>query len=85
MEPEKIKIRMIKNVRPDLMFGMQMGKPGTILRHGFTYQGTSNKHGAICGLCGNGEILGVKPGEFEFVEAPEWVLEIWKKHNKEAN
>jgi hypothetical protein len=40
------------------------------------YQAISNKNGAISGLCENGEYLGVKPGEFEFVEAPEWVLKI---------
>jgi len=79
-EAEKIKIRMLRNVRADVIFGMQLGRPGTILREGKEYPGTTNKHGAICGLCDNGELLGVKPGEFEFVEAPDWVLEIWKKH-----
>ncbi len=77
---EKVKIRMLRNVRPDFLFGMVSGKPGTILRCGMEYQGTTNKNGAISGICDNGEKLGVKPGEFEFVEAPEWVLKIWNKN-----
>ena len=73
-------IRMLKTVRPDLAF---LAKPGTILHGGSEYAATSNHHGAICGICENGEALGVKPGEFEFVEAPEWVLKIWKEADHE--
>jgi hypothetical protein len=76
---ENIKIRMLQNVRPDFPFGIigLLGeKPGTILRAGMVYQAKSNGNGAISGLCENGEYLGVKPGEFEFVEDPEWVLKI---------
>lgn len=74
-----IKIRMRKTVRPDFplgLVGLLGEKPGTILRAGMEYQAISNQNGAISGLCENGEYLGVKPGEFEFVEAPEWVLKI---------
>ena len=67
---------MIKNVRPDFPFGVVSGKPGTILRSGMEYSAISNPHGAICGICENGEHLGVKPGEFEFIDAPEWILKI---------
>lgn len=72
---DDIKIRMLQNVRADFIF---LAKPGTILREGIEYQAMSNKNGAISGLCENGQYLGVKPGEFEFTAAPEWVLEIWK-------
>jgi len=68
---------MTQNVRPCAIMGIQLGKPGTILRKGEEYQATSNKYGAISGICSNGESLGVKPGEFEFISAPKWVLDIW--------
>lgn len=71
-----MKIKMLCNVRPDLIF---LAKPGTILRAGMEYEAASNKNGAISGICENGETLGVKPGEFEFVEAPQWVLNIWNQ------
>lgn len=74
---EEIIIKMLQNVRPDFMF---LAKPGTILRAGMEYKATSNKHGAICGFCENGELLGVKPGEFAIVKAPDWVLDIWKPY-----
>lgn len=70
-----MKIKMLCNVRPDIPF---LSNPGTILRAGEVYEATTNKHGAISGVCKNGAILGVRPGEFEFVYAPEWVLKIWK-------
>jgi hypothetical protein len=69
-----IKIRMLKTVRSDLPYMIAV-KPGTILCEGKEYAGTSNPHGAISGICDNGEALGVRPGEFEFIEAPEWILE----------
>jgi len=76
---DKIKIRMLQNVRPDFFLGLISAKPGTILRSGMEYEATTNKNGAICGICENGEALGVKPGEFEFVEAPEWLLNVHRK------
>ena len=69
-----MRIMMLRNVRPDIPF---FAKPGTILRAGEVYEATANKHGAICGICKNGQRLGVKPGEFVFVGAPKWVLNIW--------
>lgn len=75
-----MRIKMLTNVRSDFPLGLFAGaKPGTILRAGMEYKATSNPHGAISGICENGESLGVRPGEFEFIEAPEWVLEIWRK------
>ena len=73
---EEIKIRMTQTVKSSFPFAC---KPGTILKVGEEYPGKSNPHGAISGLCNNGEWLGVCPGEFEFVEAPEWLLKIWGK------
>ena len=32
---------------------------------------------AISGICANGAALGVKPGEFVFLDAPAWVLDVW--------
>lgn len=69
-----MRIKMLVNVRPDLLF---LAKPGTILRAGEEYEATANPRAAISGICGNGEVLGVKPGEFVFVEAPAWVLDAW--------
>lgn len=71
-----IRIRMLKNVRPDLLF---LAKPETILRQDLEYEAKSNQNGAISGLCDNGEYLGVKPGEFELISAPEWVLAIHRE------
>lgn len=76
---KSMKIRMLCTVRPDLMFAAE---PGTVLRAGEEYEATANKHGAVCGICENGHVLGVKPGEFEFVKAPDWLLEIWKAYEK---
>ena len=80
---DKIEIRMLKTVQADGLFALlgcnkDLPTP-TILMEGKTYQAVSNRHGAISGICDNGERLGVKPGEFEFVTAPDWILEI---HNK---
>lgn len=70
-----IKIRMLETVRPDLPF---LAKPGTVLVQGKEYDAEANKHGAVSGICENGDYLGVKPGEFEFVSAPEWLLKMWE-------
>jgi hypothetical protein len=70
-----IRIRMLKTVVPDFPFI----KNGTQLLSGTIYVATSNSLGAVSGICNNGEKLGVKPGEFEFVEAPEWLLSIHRR------
>ena len=69
-----MKIKMLMTVRPDLLFA----PPGTILRVGGIYDAASNKNGAITAVCANGEKLGVKPCEFEFVSLPQWVYDIWE-------
>ena len=71
-----MRIRMLETVRPDLPF---LAKPGTILTAGEEYEATSNRNGAISGLCENGEYIGVRPGEFVFLDAPDWVRDIWVK------
>lgn len=75
-----MKIRMLETVRPDL----PLAKPGTILRAEEEYEAESNRNGAISGLCANGEYLGVRPGEFVFTEAPDWVQAIWAKVHPQA-
>lgn len=42
----------------------------TILIKGFEYDAKANALGAVSGLCDNGEWMGVKPDEFEFVGFP---------------
>lgn len=78
---EVITIRMLTNVRPDIIF---LAKHGTILRAGLEYAATANKNGAVCGICENGEALGVKPGEFMFTRAPKWLRDIWGKQHPEV-
>jgi len=75
MESERIIIKMIKTARPDLSMFFKID-PATVAEIGKEYNATSNPNGAICAICANGEQLGIKPGEFEFVEAPEWLIKI---------
>ena len=69
-----MRIKMVQDVRSDLPF---LSTPGTILRFGKIYDASANNHGAVCGKCENGEMLGVRPGEFEFVSLPKWLYDIW--------
>lgn len=73
---------MLVNVRPDLWCGAIHGKPGTILRRDQVYAAWTNSHGAVCGICENGELLGVKPDEFE---VEEWFVLPSGKANHESN
>lgn len=43
------------------------------------YEAGYNKHGAIFVKLPYGNTLGVKPGEFEFVKAPEQLLKQWEE------
>lgn len=54
---------MLKTVTADFPF---LCKPGTFLASEKEYEAKENKFGAVCGLCDNGEWLGVKPDEFEY-------------------
>ena len=63
-----MKIRMLETVRPEFIFLLSGIPQDTILIYGEVYEATQNKHGAVCGICRNGQQLGVKPGEFEVVQ-----------------
>lgn len=74
-----IRIRMKTDVLPDVLPGIpSLAKPGMILRAGREYEAEANRNGAVISLCENGERMGVKPGEFEFLEAPKWLQNIWE-------
>jgi hypothetical protein len=61
-----VAIRLLKMVRSDLPFG-----PIAVAKAGI-YEAEMNQHGALSVRDCNGDLLGVKPGEFEFVgEIPE--------------
>lgn len=49
------------------------------------YPAGCNKNGAVYVQLPEGETLGVKPGEFEFIKAPAWLLERWKEADNECN
>lgn len=66
-----MKIKMLETVRPDFPFLLTGVSLDTILICGEEYEATQNKYGAVCGICENGQKLGVKTGEFEFVEESE--------------
>ena len=79
----ELKIKMLITVTPDFPIVL-FAKAGTILERGVVYEAKANKYGAVSGICENGEALCVKPNEFEFVEAPEWLIEVqrrWKQDN----
>ena len=80
MNNERIRIRMRKTVRPDIPF---MSNYQTVARQGEEYDAVSNSHGAISAICSNGEKLGVKPDEFDFVEAPDWIWNIWVEKDRD--
>lgn len=69
-----VKIKMVQDVRSDLPF---LSTPRTVLKFGKIYDATANKNGAVYGRCDNGELIGVRPGEFEFVELPKWLYDKW--------
>lgn len=52
------------------------GAKDTALLAGEVYEATANKNGAVSGITKEGIAIGVKPGEFEFVEVPEWLRKI---------
>ncbi len=64
----RIKIRMKVTVRPDWPFNFQKPYNVLVLVAGQIYEAIQNKHGAVFGICENGELMGVKPGEFEIIE-----------------
>lgn len=63
-----MKIKMLKTVVTDMPIRL-FRTPETKLIYGQIYQATANKNGAVSGICENGVVLGVKPDEFEIIEA----------------
>lgn len=64
-----IRIKMLKTVRPAFHTIYCPIRPGTVLYAGRIYQATTAESGCFCGICDNGELLGVQPGEYEVVDA----------------
>lgn len=81
----KIRIKMLKTVQSDI-FLWHRGKfrVGTILCSGMEYDAVANPLGEISGICNNGERLGVKPDEFEFLRAPADLLVTHGKIEKDS-
>ena len=74
-------IKMTQTVKPELPF---LATQDTFLCAGLEYEATANQHGAISGVCENGVKMGVRPGEFLFVSAPSWIIDIWLMAYPEA-
>lgn len=49
------------------------------------YPAGCNKNGAVHVKLPEDKTLGVKPGEFEFIKAPAWLLELWKEVDNECD
>jgi|GEM_PF-2031932 len=70
---EPIRVRITKTVRPDLpdvFADKHVANPGE------EYEAESNRNGAVSIIFPDGSRLGVKPGEFEFIEAPDWLRKL---------
>jgi hypothetical protein len=64
-----VQIRLLKMIRSDFPFGrIAVAKAGI-------YDAEMNQYGALSVRDCNGDLLGVKPGEFEFIGEPP---EQWK-------
>jgi predicted nucleic acid-binding Zn-ribbon protein len=72
---DNIKIKLMGKITSDLPINLFK----EISAEAGVYEATSNPQGAISVILENGKRLGIRPGEFEFIEAPAWVLE---KHGK---
>lgn len=69
MHDGEITIKTTKTIRGLFMAPLEPG----------TYKAGCNRHGAVYAILEGGNNLGVKPGEFEFIEAPEWLLKKWQE------
>lgn len=54
------RVRLSREVRGDFPFGSFVAQPGD-------YRAVVNKHGAVCIVLPDGDLLGVKPDEFEWL------------------
>jgi hypothetical protein len=73
-----IKIRMLKTIRPDPIITRLIGEPeNTVLEKGQIHEAKTSPHGTVSALATNGRWMGIVHGtEFEFMEAPIWLLKI---------
>lgn len=58
---DTVRIRLLKTLRSDWPFS-NLSVPAGI------YEAEMNQHGAVSVRARNGQLLGIKPGEFEFVD-----------------
>jgi hypothetical protein len=75
---DHIKIRMLKTIRPDPEITRLLREPeNTILEKGQIYEAKTSPHGTVSALALNGQWMGIVHGaEFEFMEAPMWLLKL---------
>jgi protein gp37 len=63
-------VRLARQVRPDFPSLPGSGGPAPA----GLYRAHSNPHGALSVRRGDGSLLGIKPGEFEFLPQVDWVI-----------
>ena len=70
MKKEDAKIRILRNVWSEIPFG-----PKLSVRRGEIHAACSNPLGAVCVRFDDGQMLGVRPDEFEWLDADEAEVE----------
>ncbi len=60
-----LKVKMLQLVRPDIPF---LAKKDTVCLYDQEYYVWVNSYGAVSAILPNGELLGLKPDEFEVIE-----------------
>lgn len=73
---KRIRVRIIKTVKPDMRMLLPDAGASRTANPGEEYDADSNQNGAVSIIFPNGDKLGVKPGEFEFIEAPDWLRKL---------
>jgi len=75
---DNITIRMLITMRPDPEITHIIGQPeDTILEKDHIYPARTGTYGAVSAMALNGQWMGIVHGtEFEFMEAPMWLLRI---------
>ncbi len=62
-------IRMLRAVQADCLLRSLMPRwRNVIAEHGMLYQAWTNSHGAVAAVMDDGEMLGLKPDEFEVTD-----------------
>ena len=64
------KIRVLKEIKSDIpaIWAIKPNDPATVLHSGDIVECRVNMYGAVAGIRANGELLGLKPGEFEVIQ-----------------